>query len=183
MCHTCTHTSTLRHWAGTSLKDWKQLKLSSAVALGRPVAARGELPQCISLSVSATHSDMRERDAALSETHCRTIHAHPHRDFVSCWSFTSFCVLFWGVCVGGGRTWSSSKPKLAVKFSLFREWALVTLCNSCGDFVNKRLCDAKRGKKSQQSLTGHQRKWAVVPLNSCARIGTHTNLCPSVWSH
>lgn len=102
MCHTCTHTSTLRHWAGTSLKDWKQLKLSSAVALGRPVAARGELPQCISLSVSATHSDMRERDAALSETHCRTIHAHPHRDFVSCWSFTSFCVLFWGVCVWGG---------------------------------------------------------------------------------
>lgn len=90
--HAHTHTSTLRHWAGTSLKDWKQLKLSSAVALGWPVAARGELPLCISLSVSATHNDMRER--ALSETHCRTlIHAHPHRGFVSCWSFTSFYVL------------------------------------------------------------------------------------------
>lgn len=56
---THTHTSTLCHWAGTSLKDWKQLKLSSAVALGRPVAARGELPLCISLSVSAMHRDMR----------------------------------------------------------------------------------------------------------------------------
>lgn len=68
--HTCA--STLRHWAGTSLKDWKQLKLSSAVALGRPVAARGELPLCISLSVSATHSDMRGRVAALFQTHCHS---------------------------------------------------------------------------------------------------------------
>lgn len=73
---THTHTSTLRHWAGTSLKDWKQLKLSSAVALGRPVAARGELPLCISLSVSATRSDMRGRVAALSETH-RHCHSSP----------------------------------------------------------------------------------------------------------
>lgn len=74
--HTHTHRSTLCHWARTSLKDWKQLKLSSAVALGRPVAARGELPLCISLSVSATRSDMRGSVTALSETH-KPCHGSP----------------------------------------------------------------------------------------------------------
>ena len=68
----CTHTSTstLCHWAGTSLKDWKQLKLSSAVALGRPVAARGGC-HCASASQSQQCTVTWEgaSQPALSQTH------------------------------------------------------------------------------------------------------------------
>jgi len=146
MSGTHTHTCTLRHWAGTSLKDWKQLKLSSAVALGRPVAAKGELPLCISLSISATHSDMRGRDATLSKTHCHNAPSqHTHmcahtglRRLLMLHLLLRVTALFCGL-----STWWGSGAKdsnMEVKFSMWLSWAVTelrceTLWQHCADLA------------------------------------------------